>query len=308
MSDEEKERKISEWMKVFQGVYSDSDLNRSPEQIWIAIMAYCSKIGESIRISSFLELIRYAAHVFCWLCSYINKCNQLEDNIFSFTGCLSSMVSLKYPLICGYCEQNICNCEPETMDKIKDKAAHYKKLLKYRKKVNFLEFTISQWQEVFKNIYGGRIHISMLESVGFHFLEEVGEGAVAVRELSEIKNIVAKKNEGIDSDFLNGLSTVEGIVHNYTKYHQSEIDYTSQEPKILKARIVNAKMSIVIEIADTFSWLCSILNKLDSISQENRLGLPSLEDELNKEYFDKGKGNFICPTCKQKNCSCVFFS
>jgi len=193
------------------------------------------------------------------------------------------------------------------MDKASEKAARYEKLFKERQKINFTTFTISQWQETFKNIYGGRVHISTLETLGFHFLEEAGEMALAVRNLSQLKNIVAEKIPGIDLALLHELSAVEGIVKNYVEYCGIEIDHNSKDPKMLKARIVDAKMSMVIEIADTFSWFCSVLNKLNSISEENGMSLPSLEDGLNQEYFDKD-GNIVCPACKNKNCSCVFFS
>ena len=76
-------RKIKDWMTIFSDIYSEADADRSPEQIWIAIMAHTSSIGESIRTVSFERLLNSAAHTFCWLCSFVNKCNTLENDIFS---------------------------------------------------------------------------------------------------------------------------------------------------------------------------------------------------------------------------------
>jgi hypothetical protein len=299
-------RTISDWTKVFHDLYSSADLKRSPEQIWVGTMAYCSQIGEAIRRVDFLDLLKYAAHAFCWMCSYVNKCNQLKDDIFSFNDCLSGMVSLKYPLKCGHCKSSPCKCSPEEMDRIEDKAAHYEALLKERRKTNFKIFTISQWQETFREIYSGKVHILTLDGVGFHFLEEAGEEALAVRMLSQLRRVVDEGIKGVDKGFFNKVSTVEGIVENYKRTKKVKINYTSKDPKMLQARIVDAKMRIVIEAADTFSWFCSILNKLQSISEENQINLNSLEKTLEEEYFDE-KGNVRCPTCKKNPCSCIFF-
>jgi len=309
MNDGGNARKISDWMRIFQELYSDPDLKRTPEQIWLAIMAHCSLIGESIRKVNFLDLLKNAAHMFCWLCSYVNKCNQTKNSVFSFTEDLSELVSLKYPLVCGHCKEARCHCDPTIMDEKKDKAADYKELLRRRKGIfaAVQMYPIDEWQDAFQRIYSEQIHILTLESIGFHFLEEVGEGAMAVRMLSQLRKIVDARIGGIDIAFLNELITVEGIVENYRKYYKSEICYIKKEPDILKWRIVDAKMHMVIEIGDTFSWLCSILNKLRLISKDNEFDLPSLEKKLNEEYFDEA-GNSKCPTCEKKPCLCIFFS
>ena len=307
MKSGENDRGIKDWMEIFSELYSQADSNRTPQQFWIAIMAHGSSIGESIRRINFPDLIYYAAHIFCWLCSFVNKCKEIKNDIFSFTESISGVVSLKYPLVCGHCEANPCQCHPTKMDAIKDKAAHYGKLLTRREGIirAVEEYSIALWQNIFGEIYGEQIHILTLENIGFHFLEEVGEGAIAVRKLSQFKRIVNEKIEGIDSAFLNELTKVKGIVENYNKYYKSEVDYTSKDPEILKGRIVDAKMSMVIEIADTFSWFCSILNKLDSISKNCKFKLQLLEEKLKEEYFEDNKPR--CPTCKQKPCSCIFF-
>ena len=88
------------------------------------------------------------------------------------------------------------------------------------------------------------------------------------------------------------------------------IDLMSKDPEMLKARIVTAKMSLISEIGDTFSWFCSIINKLIAIEATIREKPPTtyenIEQKLIGEYFHDG--NATCPTCKQKPCKCVFYS
>lgn len=303
-------RSIKEWMRIFSELYSEADSKRTPEQIWVAVMAHSSSIGESIRRFAFGELLHHAAHTFCWLCSFVNKCNEIKNDIFSCTESLCGIVSLKYPLKCGHCKIDYCQCKARRIDAQRDKSAQYSELFRYREGVleSVETYSIAQWKEKFRDIYGDRVHIQTTDSIGFHFLEEVGEGAVAVRSLSQLRSIVDEGIEGIDENFLNELITVEGIVKNYAKHyiHPKEIDYASKNSEMLKGRIVDAKIRMVIEIADTFSWLCAIMNKLDEILDASEFSLPSLEEKLNEEYINDN-GTARCPTCNANPCSCVFF-
>jgi len=319
-------RKIWKWMEIFKDLYAQSDSRRTPEQMWIAVMAHSSQIGESIRKFAFDDLLYYAAHTFCWLCSFVNKCNSLHDDIFSIKETLSGIVSLKYPKVCGLCKNSICECDPVKVEEPKNKAADYKELLCLRKEIlkSFEDYDIANFQKIFGRIYGGRIHIQTIDNIGFHFLEEIGEAAVYIRKLSQLRTISDDCSTGIDLAYLNELLTVENIVDNYYNYYDliQQINSTSREermraatirePRMLKARVVEAKMGLVVEIADSFSWFCSVLNKLRSMSEsirnkpEDKILLQSLEEKLNDEYInsdDKPR----CPTCKKNPCECVFF-
>jgi hypothetical protein len=315
---EKKSRSITEWMEVFRELYSEADSKRTPEQMWIAVMAHTSSIGESIRRVAFESLLDSAAHTFCWLCSFVNRCKTLQDDIFSINETLCGIVSLKYPGVCGHCWHRPCDCDPVKMDKGVDKSAVYNTLFGFRETAltSFEGYSIDNCKKVFYDIYGGLTHIQTLENIGFHFLEEVGEAAVCVRQLSQLRKITDDRSTEIDSAFLRELSTVKGIVENYAKYKEplKHIDYTSRKPSMLKARGVGAKMGLVIEIGDSFSWFCAILNKLDSISksiydnpEKHEDIIKPLEQVLNEVYFDSG-GNARCPSCKSNPCNCVFYN
>jgi len=319
MKTEEGQRSIKDWMKVFRELYSEADSERTPEQMWVAVMAHTSSIGESIRKVAFESLLKSAAHTFCWLCSFVNKCNDLQkDDIFSINETLCGIVSLKYPGICGHCQHRPCDCDPVRMETKKDKSARYENLLDLRNTdwKSFKGYSIENYRKMFYNIYYGKLHIQTLENIGFHFLEEIGEAAVCVRQLSQLRKIADDDSTGIDSAFLKHLTTVEGIVKDYVKYGKDPIDinYASREQDMLRARVVGAKMDLVGEIADSFSWFCAILNKLDSISksiyddhEKHKDVLPSLEQVLTKEYLDS-HGNAICPRCNRNPCNCVFYN
>ena len=318
MTDEVQDKKIREWAAIFGNIYRNTDKQRTPEQIWIAIMAHASSMGESIRTISFETLLNSAAHTFCWLCSFVNMCNSLENDAFSLKESLCGIVSLKYPGVCGHCEEKHCTCDPVKMDSETNKSAKYKTLPeKYRPHAlpAFEDYHIEGLISNFDIIYAGRIHILTLESIGFHFLEEVGEAAVAVRKLGQLRKIHKYRKEDFDPSFLNSLENIPGIVAQYEKYIGNKkpkdiIDYASSDIEMLKLRLVDAKMELIIEIADTISWFCAVLNKLTRISRsiwENPSHIiPKLEVKLNEMYVKDGKTQ--CPTCKHAECACVFYS
>ena len=316
---ERKYRSITEWMEVFKELYSEVDSKRTPVQMWTAVMAHTSSIGESIRKVAFKDLMKSAAHTFCWLCSFVNMCNALpEDDIFSLKESLCGIVSLKYPNRCGHCNTSPCSCDPVIMERKPDKSATFTKLLDRRNRdlECFEGYSIKKYREMFHEIYGGRGHIHTLESIGFHFLEEIGEAAVNIRKLSQLRNVTDDDESGIDDAFLKQLLTVEKIVEYYNEYYddyfkeKDVIDYTSKEPDTIKARIVEAKMGLVSEIGDLFSWFCGVLNKVDSISNSiwdnPKEQYQTLEQVLKEEYIDPD-GKPRCPKCKSNPCRCVFF-
>jgi hypothetical protein len=304
-------------MKVFKELYSTADSERTPEQMWIAVMAHTSTIGESIRKVAFESLLKSAAHTFCWLCSFVNKCNALpHDDIFSISESLPGIVSLKYPGVCGHCGQTPCDCDPVKMERKMDKSAMYTELLDRRNRdlKSYEGYSIGNYKTMFYEIYGARGHIQTLENIGFHFLEEIGEAAVCVRKLSQLRKIAQNGSTKVDSDFLERLSTVDGIVKNYAQHGLwGLIDYASKKPNMLMARVVDAKMGIVAEIGDSFSWFCALLNKLDSISRsiwdhpERHEALKPVEKVLSEEYSDS-TGKSRCPSCKSSPCKCVFYN
>ncbi len=202
-------------------------------------------------------------------------------------------------------------------EKQSNKSARYRKLFDEHRKIvltSYEQYTMSDCLRVFKNIYAGRIHIHTLEGIGFHFLEEVGEAAVAIRKLGQLRYIASHPDTGVDANFLKGLTSVEGIVNKYEGYMgngEKKILIDSRDPEMLKLRIVDAKMELVSEIADSFSWFCAIQNKLAAISEtilENPATsyFPTIEGKLEKEYIGKdGKPN--CATCKKEVCACAFY-
>jgi hypothetical protein len=313
-------RSIRDWCVGFEELYGEADKKRRPEELWIATMAHCSAMGEGIRRVAYDELINSAAHAFCWMCSFVNKCNTTDDLVFCISDSLCEMVYLKYPQRCGYCVFNECRCNPYKMDKQKDKVAKYEELHKFLKNDRPIQYDLKRWKEIFRELYGGRIYMMTLESLGFHFLEEVGEQTKAVRELVQLRDVLKARIPGVDKPFLQKISSIDGLLEEYSKClkdpklkkvpdkSKPDIDISSRDAVHIKARIVSAKMDSIIELADTFSWFCAILIKLDWIAKG--LALDEVHFNIEKKLQDIYGSSDVplkCPMCGKQKCNCIFF-
>jgi hypothetical protein len=201
------------------------------------------------------------------------------------------------------------------MDSKKDKAADYIILLEKWKDFRRTEgHTLREWLNMFRDIYGGRIHLLTLESMGFHFLEEAGEEAKAVRQLVQLRGVLDDGVKGLDKKFLEEISGIEKLTEEYGKCEKDKegkpkIKMDSNALEHVKARIVKAKMDFVVELADTFSWFCSILIKILGIIEITGVNNPDdydLDIFLKKEYEASPEG-LKCPTCHGSPCKCMFF-
>ena len=292
----------------------------------MAVMAHLSVIGEAIRRTDHKALLKAAAHTFCWMCSYVAKCNESVDSVFHIKNDLSRLISLKFPNICGHCRQPRCVCDAVDMDQQEDKAAKYDELLYHEKHMKWSAYSVGDWLKTFWNIYSGRIHLQTMESLGFHLLEEAGEEAKAVRQLVQFSGIMKADVEGVDQEFLDRLSDIHTLVPEYRKCidglkdkykvkTQKElknlISPDSEESQVNRARLVMAKMDFVIELADTFSWLCAVLLKrLENVHRNNPDDIDNnrIEVELQALYsFDMTEKIGRCYACEQPQCKCVFF-
>ena len=183
-----KELAITEWMELFQKLYGSVDAKRSPVNMWIAATSHFSVIGEAIRRMHFKDLMTAATHGFCWMSSFVLACQRAKGTVFALNESFSAIVACKYPLVCGHCLEGPCHCKPELMDQRSNKAGKYRESLERRKLIagSLDAYDVSRWLAIFNSIYGQHIHMLTLDSIGFHFLEEAGEGAHCPSEFTAV--------------------------------------------------------------------------------------------------------------------------
>lgn len=212
------------WQDYFSQLYSERNKDFTPEVssfIWLKVIEKATVVGESIRKKNFNDASKALARVFCWLCSFSTKNSDMLD-----TKSLSEIVWYKYPKICSTCAQELdtelmrelenkkalkCRCDQNVED-ISGKHVNNEILEEYRRLDKPIK--LDEWVDMFRVIYGHRLHLQSLDSICFHFVEEVGEVTTALRNYRELEINIDPKN--VERDKI--LKLMDPVRKNDTDY------------------------------------------------------------------------------------------
>jgi NTP pyrophosphatase (non-canonical NTP hydrolase) len=251
-------------------------------------------------------------HIFCWYCCFIAKYTIVKvDNDENVTGGylldsftsenhnVSRWVLNKYPFACPACGEDVCAC-PSFRDEVESRsegASGGETLIiprwyvrgKALKKAKWKALSeterhprLSELENMFRTMYAGSHHDLSLAAVCFHLLEEVGE--------------VGEKLLDIES---------------MSKISVGDIDEEKR-----KTVINDLNKELKAELADVFSWICAVVDKLNVIfhssfphlqctnnngNHDDGFKYVDLAGLIEAEYFKDGK--LVCPKCKLEKCS-----
>ena len=257
---------IDGWQAYFHQIFSErnKDFTEGHQFMWLKVIEKATIVGEAIRKNDFNEASRSLARVFCWLCGF---CSENKDIIG--TDKLSDVIWYKYPRVCSTCAVKIneelakeilnkeglkCACD-HTADERVNKKVNNEILEGYRllKKPK----TLDDWVVMFEAIFGHRLHIQSLDSICFHFVEEVGEVTTALRNYRE--NTMVITSENVDRDMLERI--MEKIRGDDPKYIIIKTKMMDDRDFFDACQNLMAD-SIKEEVADVFSWLSALVIKL----------------------------------------------
>lgn len=263
-SNNHSEATIEDWQAYFLQLFSKRNEFLTGPFMWLKVIEKATIVGEAIRKNNFNEASISLARVFCWLCAF---CSENKDVLE--TDNLGEIVWYKYPKVCSACVVELneelmkeiesktalkCRCD-QTVEYKVNKHVNNEILDEYRRLSKPVK--LDEWVEMFCVIYGHRLHIQSLDSICFHFLEEVGEVTTALRNYKELKINIDPAN--VDRNKL--IKLMDPLRKNDVEYDllkskkKSEVEFCDGCRKILKD-------SIKEELADVFSWLCALVIKL----------------------------------------------
>lgn len=292
---------LNQWQSYFQSIYGErNEKIEDPEVVLSRVSENASKVAENLRRYKYGEAMRSLAHVFCWLCGF---CSRTRRN-------LGKIVWRKYPYVCPYCrrdkedEVKSCTCLGYRVE-IEEAPSHKKaKIIDEETLSYFRGFfknkkpaTLDRWVRMFEKLYRNSNYSASIEHIGFHLMEEIGEVSRAWRRKQEFEQRVQKRSERDTQD-----------IEKARKKFDVNVDY---------------------EIADVFSWICALINKITWIVEavENYgkstmeirmpprrprfISLPKVT--LSSYAFSEYKDG--CPNCGSPKCSedcflteCEFFT
>lgn len=197
-----KEADLLQWEQEFSYVYGHKNETRDPESMWLRAVSDASKMGESVRKGAYYESMEYLTHTFAWILTTIHKLIAIQ-NVSSpilegtdgrlLTSAWDILVE-KYPNSCPYCGQiEYCRCAVYRKDlENETKLERRERLRRFRQgarrnaeRLDSLPLKLSEIGCMFNRIYGQAHYGVGIESISFHFLEEVGEVAWCITSLKE---------------------------------------------------------------------------------------------------------------------------
>lgn len=279
------EASLNQWQNHFEKIYGKRNKGKDPEVLWFRVFENASKVAESLRRYQYGEAMQFVSHVLCWLSGF---CSRTDRNI-------GRIVWEKYPSVCPYCRKDTehkvksCTCQAHRVE-IEEAATHKKGTmidegtLEYFREHFKKPRTLDRWVNMFAKLYGNSNYAASIEHIGFHLMEEIGEVGRAWRRKQEFATRVQKKLEK-DTDIEKAKTQFE-----------MDIDY---------------------EIADIFSWLCALVNKISWIIEAaENFGKSANEIKFRSRgavhfempevtlssfvFAEYGKG---CPNCGKMTCT-----
>jgi NTP pyrophosphatase (non-canonical NTP hydrolase) len=279
---------IDVWFDEFAEIYGLTDIQRTPDNIWLMLMEDASKVAKTIRKEEYADALNPLAHVFVWTCAFTWRFMQ-NDQAVKIRKPFSEIVWYKYPEKCPYCGKSLCICpvrrdEIETLSKEEKLALEQKiwnELAIDRSRLEKIPKTLDGYVDMFKGVYHGAHYSLTVENIAFHFMEEVGEISSCIRKLREMNQ--------------------SGTAFKAAEY-QEEMER---------------------EIADIFSWTSSLLMKMDyilgsgnkffKIYLSDKYDAKNLKQTANlkmseiiwKAFKDPKSDRMYCPSCKNRPCKCL---
>lgn len=301
------------------GLIWPADKKRSVFDLWCYVLNHAAKLGEAIRREEYAEAGHEVGRVAVWLFSFIARLQaptkKAVDSLFFVSTPLSEIIWNKYPNCCPVCYESrvvipqlkgkdvedwngslrTCRCmlRLEAVERRKEKKiGETEREVIRRRRREYAErvrpkgskaFSLDDLENMYFNIFQPAITALTPESIGFHFLEEVGEVSEALTLL-------------------------------YTFREKEEATRELYELR---------KLEVENEIADVFSWLFAVSSKLRLIYEKFdrspkrlypglKVSLPRYAPQMRvskriwAEYATR-QGGFGCRRCGLLTCICRIF-
>lgn len=297
---------LDTYVRIVRYVWADFHERRVTLDYALHLFDHASKLGEAIRKDELDRIFDELAELTNWLFSFVAK---LEDEksgweaVFNVRKKFSDIIWAKYPGTCCHClerEYSLngqfpkqpykpyqkCDCLSNYpgVEYREDREEIKKKRREFAERIKYGKpKTLAGMEKMFREIYEANVSVWTIESIGFHLLEEVGEIGRALIDLYTSRNL------------------------------------SNQSPTSIQLQ----KDNLCDEIAETFSWICSLTAKLKQLFKptdnyyksiyKSIVGVRELEFNMAKtihlewaiwkKYRDPN-WDYCCTYCGHSPCTC----
>lgn len=234
------------WQDHFKRIYGEKNEHMRTEDIWANVIENAGKVAENLRRYKYAAAFQSLAHVACWVFGFATKVQKNMDDV----------VWAKYPYICPYCRKEVenvvrpCSCGTVRVQ-LEEAKSHVKETLIQSKMLEYYAkafkdkkpSSLDDWVSMFGELYMNVTYSTPIEHIGFHLMEEIGEVSRVLRKRREFEERIA---EGLEAG--------------------TDIEMARQQ----------FESDMNMELADVFSWICTLVYKIQSIAK----ALEDYQDDL----------------------------
>lgn len=296
---------VDDYVGIGRYVWADSHTRRTTLDYALHVFDHASKLGEAIRKDELNKIFDELAELTNWLFGFVAKLGDEKSGweaVFNIDTKFSDMIWGKYPGICCHClerEYRVTRQLPK------------KPFEPYKKCVCLTHYPNIENRDDREEIKQKRREFAKRKRIMKSKPETLASMEKMFREIYK-SNVSVWTIESIGFHLLEEVGEIG----------RSLIDlYTIRKPNKKKASVKQIKGNLCDEIAETFSWICSLTAKLkqlftstdkyyeDSIVKVtgHKLDLAEtieLELALWKRYRDPDRHVYRCPYCGQSRCTC----
>ena len=181
------ESSLKSLQEMLHGIYDEHDRSLySDPELLLRVNEEVSEIDELVRKEKISEITQKLPHLFVWLMAFIDRAGiDIAEALWD-----------KYPGVCPYCLRAYdCMCISQDQEYDPGKST----LEIIRKDRKNIPQSLSDWQTMFKRIYGRVNGIQMLIQVWLHVSEEIGEISGAFRK---------KQNDNLREETADGMAWI----------------------------------------------------------------------------------------------------
>lgn len=289
---------LDDFVGVVASIYSAHDCHRSIWDVWCHTLHHAAGIVEQIRIGDHNELRKEIADFSLWLFTAVLKLSgdlgvpkdgseTLQTSLIRIRSTCSDLLWRKYPNLCPSCSAQRAAAD-----------------MKENASADLLKCECRAHEARAKN---KETRAADLRTVREHSVRVIAEKPASIDQWQ-------KMFEGIFGKSLSTTTLTEIVLHLLEELGEASDAmvrvYSYTRDNFLAGEPNKRLLTLESQLADVFSWLFSIVVKLDLSERDSKNNPITLSGIIWDRYGCNELHAFYCATCKNTRCSCplVFVS
>lgn len=268
------------WADWFWTIYGQRVSNRPLFEIVLELVADSTRLSEAIRLDAYDKALPSLASTFSWLCVLFRRCQQHPalGPVLVNEQTLSQVIWEKYPGLCPYCGHAPCVCSVRLVNTETGRKPlsneEERSVIEARRRPRE-QISLNGWVDLFDEVYGIVNSTRTTAQTFFHFLEEIGEIEIELRNAD--------------------LARAEGRAYEGLDWRRELAD------------VFSWLACIYLQIRERVARADRVLGYIQQAMSEQEADHPksfTLSDVIRGAFWDESKRRLVCCRCREPLCEC----